>query len=192
MGAHRQSHRRSKRGCSSIEKLAAPKHYFTDRHNKYICLNFGIGPNVDAHKKVICGGCQKSLGNNLVLTDELRNKSNHERNDNRKFEQPWYIGNEDHREERKENAHRDFLALFDVEPEEYANADINNKSDLSQPPPKRRRRQTKQNDAVMEDSPAKTEDELSTPLPPPPPPIFDEEGHFTKDAMEVIRTQLLS
>ena len=62
--------------------------------------------------------------------NELRNKSNHERNDNRKFEQPWYIGNEDHREERKENAHRDFLALFDVEPEEYANADINNKSDL--------------------------------------------------------------
>ena len=36
----------------------------------------------------------------------------------------------------------------------------------------------------MEDSPAKTEDEPSTPLPPPPPPIFDEEGHFTKDAME--------
>ena len=61
--------RRSKRGCSSIEKLAAPKHYFTDRHKKYICLNFGIDPNVDAHKKVICGGCQKSLGNNLVCID---------------------------------------------------------------------------------------------------------------------------
>ena len=43
----------------------------------------------------------------------------------------------------------------------------------------------------MEDS-AKTEDELCVQLPQPPPPIFDEGGHFTEDAMEVIRTQLLS
>ena len=180
-GAHR---RRSKRGCQSSERLTPPKSYFTDRQGKVTCLMFGLDPSNEAHKRVICVGCMRCVGNAIVVPDVVRNKTNHERNGNRKCEQPWHIGNEDHREERKEIVRRDFLALFDVdEPEVCADADINNKNNSTQPPSKRRRVQTKQNDAVMEDS---------WQLPPPPPIIFDEGGHFTKDAMEVIRTQLSS
>ncbi len=187
MGAHRQSHRRSKRS-PSLEKLTAPSHYFNDRQNKITCLKFGLDHNNNAHRKVICAGCFRYIAHRVVLTDEFRNVPNNQRNDKRQCEQPWHISNERHREGRKMNIHQDFLALFDVdEPEVCSDTDIKNKNDSTQPPPSKRRRvQTKQKDAVMEDY------ELLAELPPPPPPIFDEGGHFTKDAMEVIRTQLSS
>ena len=88
MGAHRQSHRRSKRGCPSNEKLTAPKHYFTDRHNTITCLNFGLDPSIEAHRKVICGGCIRYIGGKIGKTDELKNTPNHERVGRRQREQP--------------------------------------------------------------------------------------------------------
>ena len=59
-GAHR---RRSKRGCQSSERLTPPKSYFTDRQGKVTCLMFGLDPSNEAHKRVICVGCMRCVGN---------------------------------------------------------------------------------------------------------------------------------
>ena len=151
---------------------------------------FGLDPNIDAHKKVICEGCMKCVGDKVVVPQKVRDKPNYERKGPRVCQQPWHHGNGEHREDRKTKRRDDFLALFNQESEEPVDADINKNNNSTPPPPKRRQvQQQQQNDAVQEDSHAETQEDLQAP---PLPTIFDEEGHFTNDALKEMKTQLLS
>ena len=88
MCAHRQSHRRSKRSCPSLEKLTAPSRYFTNRHNTITCLKIGLDSSNEAHRKVICAVCTRYIGSKIVLSDEFKNIPNNDGIGRRQCEQP--------------------------------------------------------------------------------------------------------
>jgi len=113
-----RSSRRSRRGGDATPtKISVPNHFFTSRNKHLNCFKFGLDPNDEAHRRVICDGCLYALSKttNGIVTNDLINEP---RGYKKKMcEKPWHMDWKDHPDGGKVQRHEDFLNMFTTEPE---------------------------------------------------------------------------
>ena len=110
-----------------------------------------------------------------ILTEAIKKKK---RADKRMCERPWDLNNKSHQEASKRKAYFDFHELFE---EDASAAEGDNNSNATQPQKKKQRRRTAQKQQNNG-----TQQRNAQPI------MFDEDGHFTDDAVELLRTKLNS
>ena len=109
--SRRSSSRRSKRNSNEEEVLVVSKHFFTSKSST--CFTFGLNPANEAHKKVLCDGCDKVLSaRGGILTKEIREAKRDSVGINKQCHQPWHPKYAKHREHGKVVRYNDFNALF--------------------------------------------------------------------------------
>jgi len=107
--SRRSSRRRSKRNSNEEEVLVVSKHLFTSKSST--CFTFGLNPANEAHKKVLCDGCDKVLsGRGGILTKEIREAKRDSVGINKQCHQPWHPKYAEHREHGKMVRYNDFSA----------------------------------------------------------------------------------
>lgn len=169
--------RRSTRGAaaSAPVKLKANPYVFSNRRST--CFSFGLDPSIEEHRKVICSKCKDVLSTapNGIITDEFLNRKRTQRLN---CERPWENGG--HREASKRKAFEDFHDLFEdnesAVQEEQEVDDTTKADDTSTNPAKRRKKQPKTSNNQQHEAPHIR--------------IFDEDGHFTNEAVKMFEVRL--
>eukprot|EP00984_Skeletonema_dohrnii_P007442 scaffold2701_cov137-Skeletonema_dohrnii-CCMP3373.AAC.1 len=196
--SRRSSSRRSKRNSDEEEVLVVSKHLFTSKSST--CFTFGLNPANEAHKKVLCEGCDKVLsGRGGILTKQIREAKRDSVGINKRCHQPWHPKYAEHGERGKKLRYNDFHALFQTQTR--SDADDNNnakRQKTSSTSNEQQEDNPQQMNTEHEDTPqeANEQQEQDTPQVTQPlleiPGMFDSSGHFTNKSVKYIEQQLKS
>mmetsp|Transcript_29851 Transcript_29851/g.60046 ORF Transcript_29851/g.60046 Transcript_29851/m.60046 type:complete len:258 (+) Transcript_29851:52-825(+) len=195
--SRRSSRRRSKRNSNEEEVLVVSKHLFTSKSST--CFTFGLNLANEAHKKVLCDGCDKVLsGRGGILTKEIREAKRDSVGINKQCHQPWHPKYAEHREDGKVVRYNDFNALFKKQTQ--SEADDNNNDAKRQKTSSTSDEQQEDNPQQMntehEDTPQEANEQQEQDTPQVTQPLleisgmFDSSGHFTNKSVKYIEQQL--